>query len=188
MAGGERDLAAAVGCAAPFAIGDAADGAGGFLDSEGALAQFRGFGLARIGKVQCGQGATQQPVFRREARIGIFRRLPRHGDGTIDQCAQGRGIHVRRGDAGGALADEDTQADFFALRSLHILQRAKAHRDRGRGIAGVDGVGRVSPGPACRRHQILRAGLGFFEAEHGCGAFLLKGEASGHGPYALGPG
>jgi hypothetical protein len=49
VTGGKGDLAAAIGCAAAFAVGDAGDGAGGFLDDKGAFAQQGGFGIARVG-------------------------------------------------------------------------------------------------------------------------------------------
>ncbi len=115
VAGGERDLAAAIRCPTTFAVRNARHGARGFFRLKSAGTQQGGFRIAGVGYVEFRQAAAQQPILGRQASIGVFRRFTRHGDAAIDQCTQGGRIHVRRCNAGGALPDENAQADFLAL-------------------------------------------------------------------------
>ena len=59
--------------------------------------------------------------------------------------------------ADASLPDEDPQADILSFGAFDVLQCAKAHRDRGRGIAIIERVGGVGAGFGRGVAQHLRA-------------------------------
>ena len=163
-------------CAAAFAVGDARDGARGFLNCQCGFAQRLGIGFAAVVEIKIGSGAFEQQLLRGEPGIGIFGGFACHGDAALDQLGEFAGIHVGGRYAGAALADEDAQRNILPFRPFDILERAKTHRDRGGGVAIVKRVGGVGAGFDGGGAQHLRAIEGFGNGQHFC-ALYGAGEA-----------
>jgi hypothetical protein len=64
------------------------------------------------------------------------------------------------------VADEDTQADLFALGAADILQLPQANLDPERGVAEIKDVGGVRPGLARSFDEGAGARLGLFDVQH----------------------
>ena len=83
-----------------------------------------------------------------------------------------------------ALADEQAQADFLALRAADILQRRQANPDRGRAIADVNrvgGIGALGAGQIDEDGKLVASGGGI---EHG---ERLSGQAAPDKPITSKP-
>ena len=105
VAGGDRDVIDAPAGLGAFGIGDAVDGAGGFLASAGAGAQVLGRWLVGVEHLD-GRGVLANLGGRRQPRERILRRRARHRNGPRAGRVQGRRAGIRGGHAGLALADE----------------------------------------------------------------------------------
>ena len=166
MRGGERDDGAPGAHPRALAVGDAGNGPRRFLGGERAFLELDRRGIGIVVGSEIRRRALQQPVLRREAGIGVLRRLPRHGDGALHQGGERVGGKVGGGDAGRASADEEAQADFLALGAGHVLQFAEAHLHLGRGIADIEDVGRIGPGFSGGVDQGAGAPFRLTDAEH----------------------
>ncbi len=125
----------------PAGVGDPGHAKRRALGLERPGAKLGGIGTGGVEAVDGGRLAKFEQVGRSKACKRVFGRFASHCKTAIDDNAHAFERQVRGCDAGRALAEEQAQADAFALGRTDILQFAHADFDRGRAVTDIDSVG-----------------------------------------------